>query len=138
LADREQIRELLSRFAWTYDEGDFERHADCFFADAVFEIDPAGGEPVRVVGREAIVRMQSTAHSQQGDQRRHIVSNLVFDREAEDSAEIRSYLTLGVVAEGRLTIALTGWFRDVVGRDGGRWRFRSRRLTLDCLPESSA
>jgi len=52
LEDRAEIEELMARYAWALDTGDFEGYAGCFTEDGWLEHWPQG----RSVGREGLKR----------------------------------------------------------------------------------
>ncbi len=52
LEDRVEIEELMARYAWTLDTGDFEGYAACFTEDGWLEHWPQG----KCVGREGLKR----------------------------------------------------------------------------------
>ncbi|WP_370324178.1 nuclear transport factor 2 family protein [Euzebya sp.] len=133
ITDRLDILDLISRYGHCYDEGDLDAMADCFTADATFEIRGGiAGMPAVMEGREAIrqamgARRASTATAQ----RRHLITNAIVDADGPHRARTASYLLLGSTVEGSLHLPVTGRYADVVVRDGGRWRFAERVLTMD-------
>ena len=132
-AARLDVLDTLALYCHAYDEGDLDLMASLFTEDATFRFEPPPGSmPPVLEGRAAIheamaARRAATAESQ----RRHIVSNVRFDRLDEAEAEVRSYLALGSTTRGTLAILATGVYRDRLVRTPEGWRFASRHLRLD-------
>lgn len=132
MADRGQINDVLNRYAWGYDENKLDVIGECFTADAVFSMRIADGDLIGPFeGREAILGLMKGSLESQTDQRRHVTTNVFFESDERDAAEVMSYLTLISVADGRLNVLSSGWYRDRFVLDGDRWRIRDRYLQLD-------
>lgn len=131
--DRLDVLDVLHLYCLAYDEGELALMSSLFLEDAWFRFEPppAGFEAL-LEGRDRIhqamlERKQATAASQ----RRHLISNVRFDRLAGDEAEVRSYLTLASTSRGQLSILATGLYHDRLRRTAEGWRFASRHLRLD-------
>jgi hypothetical protein len=130
--DRHHLHELVSRAAWGYDEARLDVVASCFATVAVMTVEVAGfAAPTRVEGRDAIVELIRASIESQGDQRRHVMSNVFIESDDAEEPVVVSTLTLVVVAEGQARIVSCGTYRDVMVRDEGEWRIRRRDLKLD-------
>jgi 3-phenylpropionate/cinnamic acid dioxygenase small subunit len=131
--DRLEIIDLHHRYAHTYDEGRLDHLGELFAEEATFEFrPPIGGFPDRLDGRDAIVHhMRERYAATRPAQRRHIMTNLVFDHQDERSARTSSYLVLGSTTDGQLALPVAGRYEDELGKREGRWCFLSRVLLLD-------
>ena len=63
---------------------------------------------------------------------RHVVSNLSIDGDGDDATSrlyLQMWATAGGAAETKLVI--TGRYEDTLKRDGGEWRFVTRKMIPD-------
>lgn len=131
-ADKLAIHELLSRTAHGYDERDTAMLAACFAADGQMSMRIAGGEligPFR--SREGIMQLMTGSMDAQTDKRRHVVSNIFFHAEGDDSARVSSNLSLFATENGVTRLITTGIYTDEVRRGAAAWEITSRHLDLD-------
>ena len=133
MADRAAIQDTMNRYAFGYDEDELDMISETFTADAVMSlrIGRDGDLIGPFEGREAIMGLVKDSLAQQTDQRRHITTNVFYEREDERSATVVSYLLLGSVEDGKLSMLSSGWYRDELVSDDGSWRFKERYLYLD-------
>ncbi len=125
--DREQIRELYARYAFTIDNGQFDEWVSCFTEDGVFDSPRLG----RHSGPAGLRRFtQIYKESLAGAQVRHMMDNLTFQIEG-DRATGACYLTYYHCKEGKAELAAIGHYRDELRKVGGRWLFASRRVFID-------
>ncbi|MBT4521489.1 MAG: nuclear transport factor 2 family protein [Halieaceae bacterium] len=126
------IRELMSRAACGLDMRDVDMLAACFTEDADFTMRIAGGDLIGPFeGREGIMELMTNSMAENTDQRRHIISNLFFEREGDESAVVVSYLTLTVIENGEIRLITTAVYRDTVARVGEDWQLQHRHIDLD-------
>jgi uncharacterized protein (TIGR02246 family) len=127
LEDREEIRELYARYALTIDNGAYEDWIDCFTEDGVFESSRLGIHSGRegLRGFTAIYR-----ESLGGAQVRHVITNVTFKLEGEYGTGT-CYLVYYHCKDGRVQQAAVGHYQDTLRKSGGRWRFASRKVSLD-------
>jgi hypothetical protein len=127
LIAREEIRDLIARYAHFADGGRFAELAALFAADGALEI--AGRPPL--VGRAAIVDFLDGVKRPPvaGATRfvRHHVSSLRIDVQGPDAATAASYFFV-VTERGP---DHWGRYRDEFIRAGDRWWFRRRRVRVD-------
>ncbi|QEC50538.1 nuclear transport factor 2 family protein [Baekduia soli] len=132
MADRNAVAELLSKYAWAMDSGNFELLGDVFTQDAGFSIDIAGTQAIEpITGRDAIVEFIRSTVSGQQDQRRHVISNQRFASEGADDAVVTSTLTLNVITDGVLEVKATGVYTSAVVLEDGTWRISDLNIGLD-------
>jgi 3-phenylpropionate/cinnamic acid dioxygenase small subunit len=130
--DKLAIHELLARSAWAYDEAQFAVLEACFTEDARMGLQIAAGDPIGPYeGRAAILDLIRGAMAAQNDQRRHVISNVFFERTDTQSAVVVSTLTLFATVGEQISVISAGVYRDTVVREPDGWRFRERVLTLD-------
>lgn len=133
-ADRLEIINVLNSYPHTIDHGLVDDYVGLFTEDAVFEINYPGMPRVTVSGHEQLAPLAEGARErlQNGIQRRHQLTNIVFHEQAETSARVSCYLLLSSTAEqSDLTLDFTGQYdgRLVKGEEG--WKISKWVLTSD-------
>jgi 3-phenylpropionate/cinnamic acid dioxygenase small subunit len=130
---RPLIENTLHRAAWGYDENDVDLIAAQFTENAsmTMQIGRDGDTIGPFEGREAIRKLHADSLAAQTDQRRHNFSNLIIDKETDDSASTTANLTLLSIENGTVKVLSSGWYRDEMVREGENWLIRSRHIYLD-------
>jgi hypothetical protein len=130
---RPLIENTLHRAAWGYDEDDVDLIAAQFTESAsmTMQIGRDGDTIGPFEGREAIRKLHADSLAAQTDQRRHNFSNLIIDKETDDSASTTANLTLLSIENGAVKVLSSGWYRDEMVREGENWLIRSRHIYLD-------
>jgi len=130
LEEKDAIRELLARYCFHYDGGEFAAWMDLFTADCVFDAGPFG----RYTGRAGLERFVQSMPLVNGlPMVRHCVTNELI-RVDGARAHARSYV---VVVRGgdQLATALAGRYDDHLAKIGEEWRFQQRTILFDLLPK---
>lgn len=131
--DRWLISDALSKYVWGYDEGDFALLGDAFTEDAVATGKVANSElgwgPMN--GRKEIVGALSSIRATQTDQRRHTVSNILFDELTDTTAKVRCNLVLVATENGLPRLVSGGWYRYTLVKQGEIWRINRQDALLD-------
>ncbi|MHA6620890.1 nuclear transport factor 2 family protein [Pseudonocardia sp. DLS-67] len=122
--DRLLVAERIARYGWAYDERDREALAECFTPAGVWEGLIMGHDRVGPAeGREAIVDFLVAFWEQQGDQRRHVFTNVVVDELAPAHASAHAYIVLTAASGGVMNPVSTGPYRfELVRESDGIWR----------------
>lgn len=129
---RADIENLLNRYSLAYDRNDMPAMAATFTDDAVMTLKIGDGDLIGPFdGKEAIMKLMTDSLASQNDQRRHLVSNLVIEKETEQDASVVSYLTLIAIADQKATLLSTAVYEDDLRKDDGEWRFTRRHIALD-------
>ncbi len=133
MADRQKILDVLADYAWGNDAKDEATLHAVFADDARFVLTIAGvEEPVGPFqGREAIVDFIYPTIKAQTDQRRHVIPNVRFLDETEDTAKVRAYLILNVIDNGALDVKSAGVYLVDFARHGEDWKITAMDLALD-------
>jgi len=130
--DRHAIQQLLCSYGFHHDARDFASLTRCFTEDASYTVVVAGADPIGpLLGREAIVDQIRIFKSRQTDQRRHVMTNFMFDQEAKSKARVRSYVTAIAVTDGVLEVVSCGFYTDIVVLTESGWSIAERMLHLD-------
>ena len=135
---RQEISEVLCRYAVYVDNGEFDRLETLFASDATFDITPDPKiVPVPAIGRRKIREVLEGRYDvvSKADQRRHLITNLVIDALGDEEAVTRCFLTVLSVPKGGGSVELrgTGVYHDRLRRINGFWLIAERRLVLDAL-----
>lgn len=122
LADKESIRELAYRYVHHVWRQDAAAVADLFAEDG--EMDTSLEEPIRgrPALRSAFVRLLDGADLQP------FVHNHLIEIDGDTASGI-CYIDLRAVRDGKSMMG-SGFYTDRYVRVGGRWKFKSRALTL--------
>lgn len=136
LADRLAVEELVYRYASTSDTRDFATMRNLFCADAHVVIrDMVKGQEQAITGPDAIVAFVDQRHAVEfarGDRRRHLMSNFILESLEGAHATARSYVCVVQSLVGQpMQLSSMGHFEDHCRKDGGRWRFHKRLLTIE-------
>ena len=136
LEDDAAIRETLYAYGSALDYGDREQFLRCFTADAEYVVTmrlaPDGGMTFR--GHDEL-GAYFDGHTHAPDAwHKHVTTNIVAAIDG-DTAEVTSYfLRVDAGADAApATVLASGRYVDVVVRDGGSWRIRSRRCEVENL-----
>jgi SnoaL-like domain len=126
-----QIQELLSRWGIAYDEGRLEVIESLFTPDATFQVTLASAKPIgQATGRKQIVDSVRSAMAQQGDQRRHALTNFIVDQTSKDKASIMAYGIVALANELPIIGATVMYSADAV-KQGGVWRLSRLVIAMD-------
>jgi uncharacterized protein (TIGR02246 family) len=130
--DRLKIQELMARWGIAYDEGRGEVIKSLFTDDARFQVTLRGNAPiVSVTGREQIISNVTGAMNQQGDQRRHAITNTVIQDLTRTRATLIAYAIV-VVPDDQPTVNSTVVYSADVEKDAaGVWRFKKLVIGMD-------
>ncbi len=125
--DREEIRELYARYAFTIDHGPYEDWVKCFTSNGIFESPRLG----RHEGEDALRKFTVTYKNSHGDaQVRHMMTNVTFRVEG-DRAMGGCYLTYYHVTSRKVTLEALGRYQDELRKVNGEWLFQYRRVHID-------
>jgi len=125
--DREQIRELYARYAFTIDHGPYDDWVKCFTEDGVFDSPRLGSH----VGHEGLRRFTAIyKESTGGAQVRHMMTNVIF-RIDGDRATGGCYLTYYHCKNGKATLEALGRYEDQLRKVNGEWLFQNRKVHID-------
>ena len=125
--DREQIRELYARYAYTVDLGHYADWVACFTEDGIFE-SPLFGKHQGSQGLLKFTARYKESHG--GAQVRHVMSNVSFSI-AGDRAVGGCYLNYYHCKDGKVSLSALGRYEDQLRKVDGEWRFESRKVHLD-------
>ncbi|HWF52873.1 MAG TPA: nuclear transport factor 2 family protein [Solirubrobacteraceae bacterium] len=132
---RDEVQELISRYAWAYDVNDKAELAAVFAVDAEYAVSLSDGTLYATLsGREAILEFVAGTRDSQPDQRRHVMTNLFTLARTDEMVTVRAYLLLvsnGASLDEPFTALGTGVYELDVVRQGGELCFQRFVLVLD-------
>ena len=128
---RNEIENTLHRYTFGYDNCDWSVVESCFTEGAVLSLRVGDGALVGPYeGREAVLKMMRDASHSQGDQRRHVTTNVIIQEDGHDATSV-AYLTLFSAKNGVLTPLSTGEYHDKLLRTSMGWKLSERHIGLD-------
>jgi hypothetical protein len=134
LAARAQIAEAFYRFAIAHDEARVDVLVSCFTEDTVFEVAHGQAQPfTSFAGREELFDRLTRIIAEQGDQRRHLMGNVLVERLDLD-AGTASALAFSVVtraANGLSLGASVVYTANLRREPDGCWRFTYFFIGMD-------
>ena len=137
MADHDAITQLFATYAWAHDNKEFELLDDVFTDVSEFTVDITGGPTIGpLTSRRETVNFIRDTTVNQGDQRRHVITNVRFSNETDTETRATAILSLFVTLNNQLTVQATGWYDCQAVLDDGTWRFARMYLTLDRTYES--
>ncbi len=129
-----EIQNRLAEYCEHFDAGDFGAFADLFSHGTWFPTagEGAGAAPVRRWCEEHILLYDGLP------QTKHVITNTWLDIHDDDSAEVRSYVTIWQgLAEFPLQAIFSGRYHDEMAVIDGKWRFVSRWALPDVIGDMS-
>jgi len=125
LLDRLVILDLISRYAWSYDDRLTESLSNMFAADAVFEANIGGGMSVGPhTGGQTIVDWLASLMEGQTDQRRHSIANHVFAAQTDTAATVTAQMLITSAAHSATSIVTSGFYVFDFVKTSGDWRIQ--------------
>jgi uncharacterized protein (TIGR02246 family) len=130
VADRLEILELFSRYAFAMDEVDPEGVANCFTQDGLWVSHFHGTYRGRDIIKQLNERRKEKVAANPDAHKRHYILNPIIIFEG-DRARFRAYM-LGTLMQGnKIHVALTGHYHGTVVKEGGHWKFAERHAIPD-------
>lgn len=129
LLARQDIRDVMMRYARGIDRGDEALLTSCYWDDAIEVHGPAYNGPAIPYAKGAAARMRAAGTTMQ-----HIVANVHVEFDGEDAAWAESYVLTFARFEknGASWDTLTGArAHDRMVRRDGEWRILHRRIVFD-------
>lgn len=132
LQDRLEIDDLYVRYLWALDTGDSDAYVDTFFADGIVREDQQDGSTFEGIGHEEVRKF---VHKYHGDPawagHQHRETNRIFQLDPESRSDhycVQSYVFSTVFDTDAHAASVTwaGYYRDVVARRDGEWKFVER------------
>ncbi|HUY66341.1 MAG TPA: nuclear transport factor 2 family protein [Acidimicrobiales bacterium] len=129
--DEDQVRRTIAAYSQHCDDGRFDQWSELFVDDAHLVVAGRANE-----GRGDIRRYMESVQPPEA-RGKHITANSLVEVDGDTAVAHTDYLFVRAGAGG-LTLVATGRYHDQLVRDGSRWRFRRREITLLGLPDGSA
>jgi hypothetical protein len=126
--DREAIRTLPVRYCHCVWRKDPDGWANLFAADG--EISATDSSLGRAQGREALRKM--IASGLDTSKPRPFIHNHVVELLGPDRAKGTCYVEVRLLRDGKKQY-MTGWYDDEYVKEGGDWKFKSRKINIDSM-----
>jgi hypothetical protein len=134
------IQRLMVKYATTLDYGDNDAWAQCFTPDGIFDVRRRGEPLFSHVGTAALAAFASTHTSAPAVYHKHFLSIPSIDLDG-DSAHATAYFTMlheGLTEPKNGPVVLVfGRYIDDLVRSAGEWRFSTRVVDMEALPNSA-
>ena len=138
MIDLMAVQELLARWWFAYDRGDFESWPDHFTADAHFSCRSDSGETAfeefiraDVRGRDEVVAWQADHRRSSPYPLRHMAANVHLTATRPDDVDFASYLFVTQIVGQAVSNVSTGIVLGTVRDENGRPRIADLRVVLD-------
>ena len=128
LEEKDAIRELMARYCFHFDNGEFDAWLDLFTPDGAFDLGKMG----RFSGRESLHKFLKTLPLTNGlPMMKHCVMNSIVAVDG-DRATAQSYV---VVVRGgdRLAVSVAARYEDQLTKAADGWRFTERKVHFDLM-----
>jgi len=132
LEEKEEIRDLITRYCLFIDSGRYAEWVDCFTEDGVFDSPILG----RWQGKTALWQFTEKYRDWTGEaQPRHCVMNVLIAVHG-NHATSECYLLMTHAAAGKTELIISGRYEDQIEKVTGRWLFKERKVLPDTRPAS--
>jgi ketosteroid isomerase-like protein len=128
LEEKDAIRELMARYCFHFDNGEFDAWLDLFTPDGAFDLGTMG----RFGGRESLQKFLKTLPLINGvPMMKHCLMNSIVSVSG-DRATAQSYV---VVVRGgeHLAVSVAGRYNDQLAKTPNGWRFTERKVYFDLM-----
>lgn len=128
--EKEEIRDLVTRYCLYIDSGRCEEWVNCFTDDGVFDSPILG----RWQGKPALRQFTEKYRAWTGAaQPRHCVMNVLIEVNGEQATS-ECYLLMTHAAGGKTELVISGRYEDQIEKVNGKWLFKERKVRLDTRP----
>jgi 3-phenylpropionate/cinnamic acid dioxygenase small subunit len=138
MSDRDQITDLIYRYAELIDDGDFAGVGELLGrAELTFE-----GYTTAVTGAEAVAGLYTSTTRRFDDgtpATKHVMTNVIVEVDGEQASS-RSYFTVLQAVPGELGLqpVIAGRYRDRFIRENDTWRFSAMHVIVDLVGDLSS
>jgi ketosteroid isomerase-like protein len=122
LEDLEEIRQLFVDYGYLLDLGDYAAYAQLFAEDGELMLGPMG----RAKGRQEIEAMMARVGGA-GGASLHLITSPMVTLNGDQAVSRVMWTVINRAEDGTPSLGMVGHHEDDLVREGGRWRFRSRR-----------
>ncbi|AQA09920.1 MULTISPECIES: nuclear transport factor 2 family protein [Streptomyces] len=138
MLDRLAVHELIHRWWFVFDEGQFDVWPELLTEDVhITSRSDTGKSPYEEFiasdnqGREQVIAWQRKHREAAGYPLRHNASNIHIERVDGDDISVVSYMYATNITEGQVTPIAGGVVRCVVRSDGAAYRLAQLHIVLD-------
>lgn len=130
LEEKEEIRDLMTRYCLSIDAGRYDEWVECFTEDGIFDSPILG----RWQGKRALRQFTEKYRAWTGAaQPRHCVMNILITLNGSQATS-ECYLLMTHAAEGKTELIISGRYEDHLEKVGDKWLFKERKVCPDTRP----
>ena len=127
-----RIKEVYARWGMYYDECRMDLLSSLFEEDGILEIYVGSGDLAgSFVGVDKVADFLTRTIISQGDQRRHLMTNVLVERLSETEASTIAYGAVLVASQGMSLDISAVYSGDLVKGKDGVWRFCRLAIGMD-------
>lgn len=139
LEDRAAVEQLItSRYSTALDTRDWQAFGALFTADAEFKLLATQFPPKEYRGRAAIEKALSTPPPDvpagggppggMPTSMKHVITNPHVQLDGDRATATSYWMEVAIGKDEKPLVMATGYYRDVLKRDNGQWKFQSREI----------
>lgn len=146
--DRDEIQQLIAGdYSTAIDTRDAKAFTSLFTEDGEFNLYATQFPPKEFKGRAAIEKMVSTppppgdgagAPPDMPASMKHVITNPHIQINGDQATATTYWQEVSIGKDGKVSAPSTGYYRDVLKRDQGRWRFKKREVFNYDMPVAAA
>lgn len=130
LEEKEELRDLVTRYCLYIDSGRYDDWVATFTEDGVFDSPILG----RWQGKMSLKQFTEKYRTWTGNnQPRHCVMNVLVNVEG-NHATGECYLLMTHASEGKTELVVSGRYEDRMEKVNGKWLFKERKVKPDNRP----
>jgi ketosteroid isomerase-like protein len=127
LEDLAEIHQLFVDYGAHLDAGEFDAYASLFATDGEVKLGPMG----RAKGPAEIKALMERVLTSLVGSTYHVISSPVVQLAGDTATAQVMWTVIERGPDGQPRLTMTGKHHDELVREAGRWRFKSRRGTID-------
>jgi 3-phenylpropionate/cinnamic acid dioxygenase small subunit len=122
LSDREEIRDLLNRWALAVDTNDFELFEGCYTDDVEIDFREIGYQGTTGRGHREFLESSAPFFAAM----QHHITNVTFHDLQPTTARTSCMTYAATVMHDGTTFFIGAWYHDDLRKEGGEWRIARR------------
>jgi 3-phenylpropionate/cinnamic acid dioxygenase small subunit len=122
LSDREEIRDLLVRWARAVDIDDFDMFVGCYTDDVVIDFHEIGYQGSTGTGHREFLEQAAPFF----DRMHHHITNVTFHELTHSTARTSCMVYAATKQHDGTTFFIGAWYHDELRKVGGKWRIAKR------------
>ena len=130
LEEKDELRDLVTRYCLYIDSGRYDDWVATFTEDGVFDSPILG----RWQGKASLKQFTEKYRTWTGNhQPRHCIMNVLINVEGTHATG-ECYLLMTHASEGKTELVISGRYEDRMEKVNGKWLFKERKVKPDSRP----